>query len=110
MGACMHVPGVLCDNCRGYTIPAVPMPAWVNLPYYPPPQSGDGVTLHLGPAAPVDDKRDRRERIATAAMQGMLASGVAESISWSGLYKDVAREALRFADALIVEIDSEGKP
>jgi hypothetical protein len=51
----------------------------------------------------------RRERIATAALQGLLARGV----NWSGAgdlaaYRElVAQEAAAYADALILELDKE---
>ena len=44
--------------------------------------------------------RDRRERIATAAMAGMLADS-----SRRVLPKDHAKVAVQYADALIAELD-----
>lgn len=51
--------------------------------------------------------RDRRERIATAALQGMLADPVRDCSA-----KDLAKYALQHADALIEELDKpkEVKP
>lgn len=50
-------------------------------------------------------RRDRRERIATAALAGILsdhtASDNAEHIAWV---------AVQYADALIAELDKEVKP
>ena len=59
---------------------------------------------HLAAAAAAH--RDRRERIATAAMAGMLASGV------KGTANDYAALAVNFADNLIAELDKrqEVKP
>ena len=48
---------------------------------------------------------DRRERIATAAMAGMLADPERH-----GSPKDFAKYALQHADALIAELDKEVKP
>lgn len=42
---------------------------------------------------------DRRERIATAAMQGLLAA------DRPGRFCDFAEDAVAFADALIAELD-----
>ena len=47
------------------------------------------------------EHRDRRERIATAAMQGILSCGLVERI----LYDDLATASVRAADALIAELD-----
>ena len=46
------------------------------------------------------EHRDRRERIATAAMAGMLADHTT-----SGTKADYAFLAVNFADALIAELD-----
>lgn len=43
-----------------------------------------------------------RERIATAAMQGILADPNA-----SGSYAEIAEKAVNWADALITELDKE---
>ena len=48
---------------------------------------------------------DRRERIATAALAGMLADPARD-----GNPKDFAKYALEYADALIAELDKEVKP
>lgn len=48
--------------------------------------------------------RDRRERIATAAMQGLLAYGPYGPISV------FVEDAVAYADALIAELDKEVKP
>lgn len=53
--------------------------------------------------------RDRRERIATAALQGMLAcveNGIAPE-SWADF---MTQRAVIYADALIAELDKEAKP
>lgn len=47
-------------------------------------------------------KGHRRERIATAVLQGLVSSRV---VSWSS--EDVARTSLRIADALIAALDEE---
>lgn len=49
------------------------------------------------------DERARRERIATAAMHGLLATGAAG-------YDSVADHAVEYADALIAKLDAAGKP
>lgn len=52
--------------------------------------------------------RDRRERIATAALQGMLASaGNVTPNEWSYVF---ATRAIEYADALIAELDREPQP
>ncbi len=53
--------------------------------------------------------RDRRERIATAALQGMLASveGGLPPKDWTDIY---AHRAVAYADALIEELDKEPQP
>lgn len=52
--------------------------------------------------------RDRRERIATAAMQGVMASGLVNKVD----YADLAKLSILIADALIEELDKpkEVKP
>lgn len=50
-------------------------------------------------------RRDRRERIATAALQGMLSDPGA-----SGTATEYAEYATQYADALIAELDKEAKP
>ena len=53
--------------------------------------------------------RDRRERIATATLQGMLASlegGIAPR-EWSYI---LVTNAIEYADALIAELDREPQP
>lgn len=49
--------------------------------------------------------RDRRERIATAALQAILSDPERR-----GSPKDFAGYALQYADALIAELDKEVKP
>ena len=49
--------------------------------------------------------RDRRERIATAALQGMLSDPGA-----SGTAIEYAEYAAQYADALIAELDKEAQP
>lgn len=52
----------------------------------------------------MDDKAQRRERIATAAMQGIIQT----LDKWSSkmpIEKMVANQAIAFADALIAELD-----
>jgi len=48
---------------------------------------------------------DRRERIATAAMQGLLANS-----SRLGSWREAAEVAIILADALIAELDKEPQP
>lgn len=51
-------------------------------------------------------RADRRERIATAALQGLLAYPETQ-----GTVIDFAKMSVRYADALIAELDKEeGKP
>ena len=50
-------------------------------------------------------RRDRRERIATACMAGILADS-----SRRVLPKDHAKVAVQYADALIAELDKEVQP
>lgn len=50
-------------------------------------------------------RRDRRERIATAALQGMLSDPGA-----SGTAIEYAEYAAQYADALIAELDKEAQP
>ena len=49
--------------------------------------------------------RDRRERIATAALQGLLADPTCGAD-----YERLARQAIFAADALIAELNKEVKP
>lgn len=56
-------------------------------------------------AAGYAEHRARRERIATAALQGMLADPDHE-----GTPNDYADAAVRCADALIAKLDKEVKP
>lgn len=49
------------------------------------------------------NEQGRRERIATVALQGMLASGIKE-VGPDGAAQ-IARAACRLADALIAELD-----
>ena len=53
---------------------------------------------------PTED-RARRERIAVAAMQGLLSS---VEIDQEFTYSDVASDAVHMADALIAELDKGG--
>ena len=53
---------------------------------------------------PTEDKA-RRERIAVAAMQGLLSS---VEIDQEFTYSDVASDAVQMADALIAELDKGG--
>ena len=48
---------------------------------------------------------DRRERIAIAAMQGILASGGRGVGSYSSAYEHVSVAAMKYANALIKELD-----
>lgn len=48
------------------------------------------------------DEKTRRERIAVAAMQGLLSS---IEVDQEFTYSDVALDAVRMADALIEELD-----
>jgi len=50
-------------------------------------------------------RADRRERIATACLAGMIASPAR-----SGKFEEYAFYAIRYADALIEELDKEAKP
>lgn len=52
------------------------------------------------------ERRDRRERIATAALAGMLADRLTEEPA----AVEYAKRAVKFADALIAELDKEVKP
>lgn len=54
-------------------------------------------------------RRERRERIATAALQGMLASAGNVTLNeWS--YFVAATRAVEYADALIDELAKEPQP
>jgi hypothetical protein len=53
------------------------------------------------------DSKARRERIAVAAMQGLLSS---VEIDQEFTYSDVAFDAVKMADALIAELEKAGKP
>ena len=65
----------------------------------------DGLSLEAGTKVRAQlYRRDRRERIATACMTGMLATGI------KGTATDYAVLAVNFADALIAELDKEVKP
>lgn len=50
------------------------------------------------------EEQERRERIATAALQGLLASNSEEAYFSA---KNAAKEAVKAADALIKELDRE---
>ena len=60
-------------------------------------------------AAQAAAHRDRRERIATAAMAGMLAH-CGESSQHCGAAAAAAFAAVAYADALIAELDKEVQP
>lgn len=49
--------------------------------------------------------RDRRERIATAVMQGLLSNHRRE-----GSISEAAEISIKYADALIAELDREPQP
>jgi hypothetical protein len=51
---------------------------------------------------------DRRERIATACLAGMLANSSYDGSS--GTFNGCAYDAVMFADALIARLDKEAKP
>lgn len=60
----------------------------------------------------VESERDRkpagrRERIATAALQGMLAGGFVEFVGNFTSNDQIAHKARTLADALIAELDRE---
>lgn len=86
--------------------------------------SGDGddqevhnIMACISPSASENDKlraeigrlrAERRERIATAAMQAMLTcAGRASPNDWSHV---LAMQAVEYADALIAELDKEPQP
>lgn len=54
-------------------------------------------------AAGYAERRDRRERIATAAMQGLMA----DSSHGDTTYSCLAKIAVKAADALIAELDKK---
>ena len=51
------------------------------------------------------ERRERRERIATAALQGLLSGPLPDKST----YEQVTRHAVYCADALIAELDKEVK-
>jgi hypothetical protein len=53
-------------------------------------------------------RADRRERIATACLAGMLANSNYEGSS--GTFNGCAYDAVMFADALVERLDKEAKP
>jgi len=53
-------------------------------------------------------RAERRERIATACLAGMLANSSYEGSS--GTFNGCAHDAAMFADALIARLDKEAKP
>lgn len=57
--------------------------------------------------APLLAEVERRERIATAAMQGILTNPAA-GVCWP--MQEIARYAVSYADALIAELDKEPQP
>lgn len=54
-----------------------------------------------------DGLPDRRERIATAALQGLLANATWLSETKGDVIEAAARNAAAFADALIAELDGK---
>ena len=48
-------------------------------------------------------KEERRFHAAVAAMQGIIAIGT----SWTKAYVDVAEDAVKYADALLAELDKK---
>lgn len=46
--------------------------------------------------------------VATAALQGLLSNPITESILVEGTIETIARDAVRMADALLIEIDKKG--
>ena len=62
-------------------------------------------TLTAGLAAQL--RAERRERIATAALQGILTNPAAGGC---GPVEEIAHYAVRYADALIAELDKEPQP
>jgi hypothetical protein len=50
----------------------------------------------------------RRERIATAALQGVLAGGLAQLVEHQASNEAIAYKAVTIADALIAELDRKG--
>jgi len=59
----------------------------------------------LGEALAKQTRADRRERIAIAAMQGMLAADDGTPF----LYEELAQDAVKLADALMAELDKGKK-
>ena len=53
----------------------------------------------------VGSAADRRERIATACLAGMIANP-----ECSGKFEDYANDSVKYADALIARLDKEAKP
>ncbi|MFO0202164.1 MAG: hypothetical protein ACK528_03440 [Alphaproteobacteria bacterium] len=53
-------------------------------------------------------RRDRRERIATAAIHGLLAN--TQWLPKDTTYEQISKYAVRAADALIAELDKEVQP
>lgn len=52
-------------------------------------------------------RADRRERIAVAALQGLLAAPSEPPFSREGVFEGIAKCAIKYADALIAELDKE---
>lgn len=72
-----------------------------------------GLTLHCGEAVLARDeierlRADRRERIATACLAGMLANSNYEGSS--ATFNGCAYDAVLLADALIARLDKEAAP
>jgi len=61
-------------------------------------QCAEGWRLHAA---------ERRERLATAALQGILTNPAAGGC---GPVEEIAHYAVRYADALIAELDKEPQP
>ena len=59
-------------------------------------------------AAAAAAHRERRERIATAALAGLLAN--TQWLPNDTTYEQISNYAVRAADALIAELDKEVKP
>lgn len=99
-----HGIGCDCAFCRQGAYPAFSPPVIAPLPYYPPP--GDMAGPPPAKFADMIDKKARRERIATAAMQGLLAG---EPHDDATPFAQLAQDAVEMADALITELDKENE-
>lgn len=63
-----------------------------------------------GPCHMCSAKRERRERIATAALQGIITANVSVPCSAEESLKAYARASVLYADALIAALDSKDTP